>query len=79
MKRVIGNDEELTVILHDEADETIEPTEMVIRKGPYGLYITFPDNEDQRCVMLDYFNGRLAVKVWADNDNEDFTDEVVLS
>ncbi len=79
MKRVIGNNEELTVILHDEADETTKPIEMVIRKGAYGLYVEFPDNEDQRGVLIDHFDGKLSVKVWADNEQEDFTHNIPLS
>lgn len=79
MKRIIEDNEELTVTLYDEADASMSPVEMVIRKGTYGLYIEFPDNEDQRGVLIDYFNGELSVKVWTDNENDDFTHSIPLS
>ena len=79
MKRIIEEDEELTVMLYDEAGASTSPVEMVIRKGTYGLYIEFPNKEDQRGVLIDYFDGKLSVKVWADNDQDDFTHSIPLS
>ena len=63
-------------ILNDEASSKKE--RVIIRKGPWGIYIEMEDPEDQRCVMLDLFDGELSVKVWADKDNEDFTDKILL-
>lgn len=79
MRRTLKDDEELTVMLYDEADTSTPPVEMVIRKGAYGLYIEFPDNEDKRGVLVDHFNGELSVKVWTDKEQDDFTHSVKLA
>jgi len=56
-----------------------DPIEVEVVLGAYGIRIEFAEEGNDKCVMLDYFNNKLSVKVWADNDNEDFTHEIPLS
>lgn len=39
---------------------------------------TDPDSVDKSTVMLDFFDGKMFVKVWGDIENEDFTESIDL-
>jgi TolB-like protein len=78
MKRVIGENEQMMLVLRDEQGKH-EPVELIVRRVPSGLLIEFTDDEDHRGVLVDYFDGKLSAKIWADRYDEDFTNSVQLS
>ena len=77
---VLGEFKKMLVVLKDEANDGKSPDlNLIIEKGVYGLFVRFEDEEDQRCIMVDYFDGKLSVKVWTDPDEEDFTNEIRIT
>ena len=73
-------DENLIVTLSDENGDPDANIDINIRKGVYGVWMELsPRGEgDSRGVMLDYFEGKLSVKVWADKESEDPTNSILL-
>ena len=76
-RKVLNQGEEVSVTLEDEAGKT-DNIELIVKQGPHGVFIEFPDDENHQGVMLDLFDGELSVKIWTDRENEDFTEKVKI-
>lgn len=74
----------LAEVSFEITDEITEKTKQVtVKTGSHGLYFSVEGFGNTVCdtgevVLIDYFDGKTSIKVWADCEKEDFTHSIDL-